>query len=114
MILKNNRFFGKDLSNVPQNIPRNQSQDFCEKRYQKHSLSLAQNHKQSLCNIDTKKPLKDSDITEVSTLPSSVEESDKCVPEYFIEIFKFMRNNQNSMIGNYCEKTINIDKNSRG
>lgn len=31
-----------------------------------------------------------------------------------MEIFKFMRNKENSMIGNYCEKTINVDKNSRG
>lgn len=92
MILKNNRFFGRDLSNVPQNLSRNQSQDTCSKRNQKQSLSLVEHHKQSYDNIHTKKSNKEINKTETSTLPQSIEESDKCVPEYFTEIFRYMRN----------------------
>jgi hypothetical protein len=114
MIHKNNRFFGRDLSNMPQNISRNQSQELGEKRNRKQSLSLAENIKPNIVTFDNRPLSREAEIIDIDSLPQSISESDKCVPDYFPEIFKYMRTKDDSTIGNYCEKTINIDKNSRG
>ena len=114
MIHKNNRFFGRDLSNMPQNISRNQSQELDEKRKRKQSLSLAEHIKSNIVALDSQPLSKEAETMEIDLLPHSISESDKCVPDYFPEIFKYMRTKDDSSIGNYCEKTINIDKNSRG
>ena len=114
MILKNNRFFGRDISNMPQNLSRNQSQEPCEKRTRKQSMSLVEPTKPSLNIMDNKISIKDVNNMDTNVLPLSISSSDKCVPEYFQEIFKYMGKLNDSGVGNYCEKTINIDKNSRG
>jgi hypothetical protein len=114
MMHKNNRFFGRDLSNIPQNISRNQSQELAEKRNRKPSLSLAEHPKPHVLTLDTRPLSREAESLDIDSLPQSIAESGQCVPDYFPEIFKFMRSKDDSPIGNYCEKTINVDKNSRG
>jgi hypothetical protein len=83
MIHKNNRFFGRDLSNMPQNISRNQSQELDEKRKRKQSLSLAEHIKSNIVTIDSRPLSKEAETMEIDSLPHSISESDKCVPDYF-------------------------------
>ena len=80
MILKNNRFFGRDISNMPQNLSRNQSQELCEKRIRKHSMSLVEPTKPSLANMENKIFSKDITAMDIDILPLSISSSDRCVP----------------------------------
>lgn len=51
MMLKNNRFFGRDISNIAPNISRNQSQELYEKKNRNPSISLVEPTKSSKMNI---------------------------------------------------------------
>jgi len=57
---------------------------------------------------------KDSNSSQGIALPKSITKTNQNVPEYFAEVFNYMKLKESAPLGNYCEKSINISQKERG